>query len=145
MKRASRGFFGEAHDDDELDHDGDAMDDDDDDDSNDGDEDDEEGGVMSRAAMHVDAPELPPPPEPKLQPLEMSELSPFPVTLPAPKDGKDPSRLIPLSMLVGDSAVLEMDMSISGDALLCWARVWCGVSTGDISALLTFTASMASC
>jgi len=100
-----------------ADHDGDAMDGDDDDDSNDGDEDDEEGNVMSRAAIQVDAPELPPPPEPKLQPLGMSELSPFSVTLPAPKDGKDPSRLIiPLSMLVGDSAVLEMHTPISGDA-----------------------------
>ena len=77
-----------------ADHDGDAMDGDDDDDSNDGDEDDEEGNVMSRAAIQVDAPELPPPPEPKLQPLGMSELSPFSVTLPAPKDGKDPPRLI---------------------------------------------------
>ena len=128
-----------------ADHDGDAMDGDDDDDSNDGDEDDEEGNVMSRAAIQVDAPELPPPPEPKLQPLGMSELSPFSVTLPAPKDGKDPSRLIiPLSMLVGDSAVLEMHTPISGDALLCWARAWCGVSTGDVGALLTFAESMAS-
>ena len=117
---------------------------DDDDDSNDGDGDDEEDGDMS-GAMQVDTSELPPPPEPKLQPLGMSEVTQFPATLPSPKDGNDPSRHTPLSMLVGDSATLEMHTPISGDALLCWARAWCGVSTGDVvSALLAFAESMAS-